>query len=196
MKNIIKLIIILISYSSYAQDPIININNWHGETPNNCYLKYIDNLLNPFEGTWVYTNGNTSLKIVLLKKTMTYRGGLYEDILIGEYQYIRDGEELFNSLSEIDVVLPFQINHHIAGNYLPKTPTPFSDYTTDNFRVNLFFREDNGFGCNIEVRKTSVDGVEAIQIFKVSRPPLRTNGIDYPGSAMVKDGFYTLVKLP
>jgi hypothetical protein len=196
MKNIIKLVIILIGFSCKAQSPVINLAERDGSRISNAYYKDIDNLLNPFEGTWVYTDGSTSFKIVFLKKEMTYRGNYYEDILIGEYQYIRNGEELFNSLSEVDVVLPFEINHHIAGNNLPTTPTPFGDYTTDNFRVKLCFEEDNGFGCNINVRKTVVSGVEAIQIFKVSRPPLRKNGVNYPGNAMIKDGFYTLVKVP
>lgn len=196
MKNILNLFIILTFWNCNSQSPIVDLNDWNGQTPANIYIKDVNNVLNPFEGTWLYTSGSTTLKIKLKKITMFYNTLYYEDLLIGEYQYVKNGDELFNSLSEIDVILPFQTNHNIAGNLLQTTPSPFKDYTTDNFRVRLYLKEDSLYGCAVDIRKTVSNGVEAIQILKRSRPPLMKNGQDYALAPMIPDGFYTLVKVP
>lgn len=196
MKNILKIFILLTFWNCHAQSPIVDLNDWNGQTPTNIYIKDVNNVLNPFEGTWLYSSGNTTLTIKLKKITMFYNTQYYEDLLIGEYRYVKNGDELFNSLSEIDVVLPFQTNHNIAGNLLQTTPTPFNDYTTDNFRVRLYLKEDSLYGCAVDIRKTVSNGVEAIQILKRSRPPLMKNGQEYTLAPMIPDGFYTLVKVP
>ena len=44
----------------------------------------INNYLDAFEGTYLYTNGNTSFRMVLVKKVQQYNGRYYEDLIIGE----------------------------------------------------------------------------------------------------------------
>ncbi|MFN4313275.1 MAG: DUF6705 family protein [Chitinophagaceae bacterium] len=46
-------------------------------------------------------NTNTSFKIVLVKKVQQYNGECYEDLIIGEYQYIVNGVEKVNTLSKL-----------------------------------------------------------------------------------------------
>jgi len=108
MKNIILTITIgLIFYNCKAQNPVFfmeDANVTKSKAPNNSYYKDANNTLNTFKGTWLYSNGNTSLKIILVKKEMYhYQAGTrsyYEDLLVGGYQYIKDGVEKINTLSD------------------------------------------------------------------------------------------------
>jgi hypothetical protein len=83
-----------------------------------AYYKDVNNLLNPFEGTYIYTSGSTTLKIVLVKKVLQYNSQYYEDLIIGEYQYIKDGVQIVNTLSEITTTYLNQRNHKIEGNLI------------------------------------------------------------------------------
>lgn len=101
-----------------AQTPIIDISQSRLGQPDGYYMKDINNLLNPFEGTYVYTNGTTSFKIVLVKKVQQYNGRYYEDLIIGEYQYIENGIEKANTLNQINTVYNDQRSHNIDGNLI------------------------------------------------------------------------------
>jgi hypothetical protein len=102
MKKIILIITIgLIFYNCKAQTPVLNMEiDTKYDAPNNSYYKDINNELNNFEGTWLYTNGSTSLKLKLVKSTQYFNGSFYEDLLIGGYQYIKDGVEKINTLTD------------------------------------------------------------------------------------------------
>ncbi len=102
--------------SCKAQNPIVDITESELGLPNGYYVKDKNNLLNQFEGTYIYTNGNTSFKILLVKKVQQYNGRYYEDLVIGEYQYIENGMEKVNTLFEINTVYNDQRSHNIDGN--------------------------------------------------------------------------------
>ena len=188
MKKILILILLTSTLQSKAQSPIIDLSDRDGTRIIGAYYKDVNNVLDQFEGTWIFEEEFTILKIVLIKKTMSYHSGCYQDLLIGGCYYYKNGQTLINNLNQINTILPFEMNHSIAGNQLPTTPTPFYDYTADNFRVNLFFDEPSPtLGGEIEVRKTTVNGLEAIQILK------RCSTLNNLPSAL-KDGFYTLIK--
>lgn len=60
----------IIASAGKAQNVVMNLKD-KGNEPfptTNYYFKDIDNVLNPYVGTWVYTNGNTTLKINFIKK--------------------------------------------------------------------------------------------------------------------------------
>ena len=89
------IILVLLSNTITAQSPIIDIEDYgKEESISGAYYKDIKNYFDDFTGTWIYTNGNTSLKIVLNKKTMRYTGKFYTDAVDGEYQYIENGVEV------------------------------------------------------------------------------------------------------
>ncbi|MDA9339446.1 hypothetical protein N9Q68_00585 [Polaribacter sp.] len=102
MKNIIIIItLVLTFFNCKAQSPVLNMEiDTKYDAPNNSYYKDINNELNNFVGTWLYTNGNTSLKIILVKSTQYFNGKFYEDLLIGGYQYIENGVEKINTLAD------------------------------------------------------------------------------------------------
>ncbi|AYN00261.1 DUF6705 family protein [Chryseobacterium sp. 3008163] len=117
MKTTFLLFIILISTFFKSQSVIIDIEESGFGKPAGYYRKDMNNLLDSFQGTYVYTNGNKSLKIVLKKMIQQPVSSHYEDIIIGEYQYIENGVEKINTLSNLNIVYSDQyLKHGIAGN--------------------------------------------------------------------------------
>jgi hypothetical protein len=115
MKKLYTIILFLIFVLHCgAQSPVITIENFDGNAIKGAYYKDSNNLLDPFVGTYIYTSGSNSLKLVLLKKAMSYDGYRYEDLLIGEYQYIENGVEKINTISNLNT--SFTGHHSIEGN--------------------------------------------------------------------------------
>lgn len=115
MKNIIKLAFTLLFVNCNAQ--IINLENQgsYRHYPQGAYFKDINNYLDPFTGTYIYTNGNTSLKIVFGKKIKD--NGLYsEDVIYGGYEYIVNGITIANTLPETLPTNTYAYNYYIYGN--------------------------------------------------------------------------------
>lgn len=117
--KIFKIIIItLLAITCKAQTPVIDISQSRFGQPDGYYMKDINNYLNPFEGTYIYSNGTTSFKVVLVKKEQQYNGRYYEDLIIGEYQYVENGIEKVNTLNQINTVYNDQRSHSIDGNWI------------------------------------------------------------------------------
>ena len=189
----IKIIIIIMfcHFAVNAQSPIIDLQAWEGNIIPGFYLKDVNNVLDPFVGTWLYTNGTTSLEIVLVKKIMKPFGRYYEDLIIGEYRYVLNGVEKFNSINNLNTVYHNESYHRIYGNHIPTTSSPFDEYFPGEVRLSLYF-EDN-LGGDMNVRKTMVGGLEAIQIFRICYHPSIRDGdpvIDPVGPT----GIFTLIK--
>jgi len=115
MKNIILIIAICLITFCNAQvpvgAPIIPMsNNWNADdlsiVNNGSYFKDDANKMNPWVGTWKYTNGNTEFKIVITKETgfhmtpLITGSGLdyYTDLLNGGYYYKENGVVKTNHL--------------------------------------------------------------------------------------------------
>ena len=101
MKAILKLILILIFFNCKAQviTPLYNDGTtpYDGIQPSR-YYKDVDNDFNPYVGTWKWQDGNNSLTIIFNKITNHFSGGQsYNDLLVGEYQYVENGNMLVNS---------------------------------------------------------------------------------------------------
>lgn len=122
MKKIFSLILlVIVFFNSNAQNPIFDITDFNNTSQDiyGAYHKDINNQLNTFEGTYVFELGNTSLKVVLQKKTMSsLNGTLYEDLIVGEYQYIVDGVQMINTLPQLSSTNPNKRNHSIDSNFI------------------------------------------------------------------------------
>jgi len=164
MRKIFLFIVIITTISCKAQSPIVDIDNWDGDSQANAYYKDINNYFNDFVGTWVYTNGTTSFKIVLQKKTMAYTGKFYMDYMIGEYQYIENGVEKINTLPNLSQPRL----HSIVGSTLldnsasarPYCPTCPSDER--RLKVTLKDRPRKLSG-QFTLKKTMVGGQPALE---------------------------------
>lgn len=115
MKKIFLVFILSVSFFK-SQTSTIDIQDDYLNQGDGFYRKDINNLLNKYEGTYLYTNGNTSLKVTLVKKNHQYNGRYYEDYIIGEYQYILNGIEKINTLNQINTIYNNKKKHKISGN--------------------------------------------------------------------------------
>lgn len=169
MKQIIILTVLFLTFlNCKAQSPILNMEiDAEIDAPDNSYYKDVNNVLNDFEGTWLYTNNNTSLKITLVKSTMHFNGKYYEDTIIGGYQYIENGVEVVNTLSDANNP-SLGISASIDGNLIFNDCTflPVDDCTDGEKRLGLSIDDpnsDNHYG-DLIVHKRAVNDQEAIKI--------------------------------
>ncbi|MBC7525001.1 MAG: hypothetical protein H7239_11250 [Flavobacterium sp.] len=182
-----------------AQTSVVDIAQRFGETATGVYYKDLNNLLNPFEGTYLYTSGNTSFKITLVKVVQQYNGRYYEDLLIGEYEYIENGVLKVNTLPELTTVYNDQRSHNIDGNSIiynndrawkcplcatgeKRLETSIRDASTDSYAL-LF------------MRKVMAGSQEALSI-KISQVTMTSYqvGTTPPPAFSLPFGEYTLIK--
>ena len=115
MNKILKLSVLLITFSIQSQIVTIDSDvNCTREIPN-AYYNDTNNYLDPYIGTWQYLNGN-ELFIIKLRKVYSVNNLNSEDMLIGEYQYIDS-----NGIEKINTLAKFNLNnnqyfHTIIGN--------------------------------------------------------------------------------
>ncbi|MCK7590503.1 hypothetical protein M0G43_07965 [Subsaxibacter sp. CAU 1640] len=88
--------------SCKSQSPVVGLDAYRHNTVDGAYFKDLNNELNKFEGTWVCNISGMTFTIKILKKTMVFNGKDYEDILIGEYKYVENGNEVINTLANIN----------------------------------------------------------------------------------------------
>ena len=202
MKNIIKIIILTISLNCYSQTQIIDIMGDDGSAITNAYYKDVNNLLNTFEGTWIYSNGNTSLKIIIVKKVQQYNGRYYEDLIIGEYEYQVNGIMKISTLNKLNNNYSNQRSHSISGNSIINNNNnnrPIcNDCIANEKRLRTGFEDPlrDSYGTMI-LKKTTHLGIEAIQI-KIRLSGYGTPWIDGqpqpPTDFTVPAGEYILIK--
>lgn len=198
MKRTIFLLILALGFSNVkSQSVTIDISKSGLNQPNNYYRKDINNVLNQFEGTFLYTSGNRSFKIIFEKKIKQYNGSYYEDLIIGEYQYIVGGVEQFNTLSNLNVVYNNQyIKHSIAAN------SPIENNNREWKCTQCIANEKRLRGkivdkstdriASIFLRKTIIGGQEVLQV-KISQVRPDFENTNSPDFSLPK-GEFTMVK--
>lgn len=111
MKNTFYIIVLSLftSLTIQAQTPTQTVDLYDydynlGYATNGVYYKDTQGYFNQYLGTWLYTNGTTSLKITFQKKYFIQQnsGTYFTDNLIGEYEYIVNGVTVFNTLSNLN----------------------------------------------------------------------------------------------
>lgn len=213
MKNTMIIIIVICGfYTCKAQSPILDLhdNDLYFGDVNNAYYKDIEGFYNQFVGTWVYTSGNTMLKVKFKKKDMFYRvsaNAFYADYLVGEFQYIENGVEKANTLSNLDIDHTDIFNYNIISiarvdlTGFPKC----NDCPTGTVRMSMMFDEpandDMTLTAAFVMRKVVENGVEKIKVqFQMEELASNVNKTnwDLPSTARkhtIPYGDYTLVKV-
>ncbi len=197
MKNILTLTLVL--FATACQSQIINIKDDDGSGIANAHYADIDNILGPFEGTWLYTNGDTTLKIILLKKIDHFNSKYYEDVIIGGYEYKVGNTTLISNLNDINTPFLNSFEKGIGGNNIKNNNgyPPCPDCSVGEKRLLLMFSEfsTNMYGT-ILIKRTLISGQEAIkvvirvgEIVQVVGNPLP------PDDFIVPSGEYTLTKV-
>ena len=195
--RIMKLLFLLLfAIASKAQSPVIDITDSAMGQPDGYYVKDIDSLLNRFEGTYLYTNGSTTLKMILVKKIQQYNGRYYEDLIIGEYQYIEDGVEKINTLSEINTIYNNQGLHKIAGrqivnNNFRMLKCPSCSPNEKRFHCSIKDPSTNRF-ARMTMRRVT-EGTQELMIVTISHPSRGNNDPAEPEFSLPLEEF-TLIK--
>ena len=142
MKNILTSVLLFATLiACKAQSPIVDIENkpYFTDTQENAYYKDINNFYNDFEGTWLATNGNKTLKIVLLKETQLYTGKFYTDYVSGEYEYKENGTTVINTLSNTNSnLIGISASSLLKSNYKP----PCNDCLPTKRRLSVIFSDN------------------------------------------------------
>lgn len=94
-----------------------------------------------FVGTWQYIVGNDSLTIVLQKKTMVPYKVFFEDLLVGEYEYILSGTTVVNTIHLLNNSSIPVVEHNIIGRRIvPNNAQPIcTDCNSSDRRFKLYF---------------------------------------------------------
>ncbi|MCX8534697.1 DUF6705 family protein [Chryseobacterium luquanense] len=203
MKNIFIIFILFFTPLFKSQSVIIDIEESGFGKPSGYYQKDLNNLLDPFQGTYIFSNGNTSFKIVLKKMIKQYFASHYEDMIIGEYQYIENGLEKANTLSNLDIVYSDQyLKHHISGNSILWSNSrlwkcPQCNPNEKRLAVRL---NDNisGRRADFLMRRTAINGQEVLQvkIYNISSNVINVDDsstLNEPPFALPK-GEFTMIK--
>lgn len=165
MKKYIFILIITFSSTVYSQ--IINIIDDNGITVQGAYYKDVNNLLNQFEGTYVFQNNNTNLKIVLEKRENQNNGLYSEDLIVGGYQYSYNNQILINTLLNLSSNSPYNYDYKIYGNnILNNNHFPIcQECVINEKRLRLSFSDPiRKIYGNLIIRKVNINGQNAIKI--------------------------------
>lgn len=198
-KHIYFTLFFLATIACQGQSPVFDIMDVR-EGPENSYYKDTKGLLDGYDGTYVYTNGTSSIKITLKKKVLSY-GYYYQDLIVGELQVIKDGVELHNSLNNINVnYTDEEINHLIEGNFIVTgTQLGCPDCSPTEKRLRLGYidpRSESILG--LDIRKTTVNGVPALNVEVFSKGDIRIVNADNPGPPqlpfIISRGNYLMIK--
>jgi len=198
MKNILITLCIFIAYTS-CKAQIVPLNSTQPAFVRDSgeYYKDVNNEYDPFTGTWVYQNGATSITLVLEKEINIYDqdANYHYDILIGEYEYIQNGQEIINTLPNIIDQNITDYSHNInGGNFLGSQNAPVCDECGINeIRVTVSMSVPNTYGVGYRVifRHIIVNGIEQLEAtFYDNTSNLRTEGVELPFDT----GEYTFIK--
>lgn len=201
MKNLFIIVFAATFYNCTAQIHTVSLEN-KGECQSGYYHKDINNTLDPFVGTWIYTNGATELTFILKKIVNNNNGYCTEDLLVGEYRYIENNVTLINTLFSIDATyLPENIyDHAIAGNTVldyQRWP-PCNDCEIEEKRLRLRISDNiKDVAALLVLRRIIVGGQPAITAliqFDGIRQIDDIN-VEFVGST-VPNGNYVLIKQP
>lgn len=109
MKNLIIIIASLFFINCKAQTSVVPLYDRpanYGDIAD-AYYKDFGDLHGQFVGTWIYTNGTTSIKVVFEKRNKVFQNSspiaFYVDRLVGEIQYFDTGVEKLNTLNNLTI---------------------------------------------------------------------------------------------
>lgn len=170
------------------------------------YYKDTYNDFDKFVGTWKYTNGSTSLTIVLQKKiqhTVYKNNGAYYDMdfIIGGYKYIENGVEKINTLSQLTENFDYVYSYHIAGSYIAGPQSYLCLDCNPNDRVLfLLFTDPNrhiqGYEPQMLFKRVDSGGIQKLELnFRTISGGWEEEGVD-PGFTQytIPFGEYILIK--
>jgi len=198
IKNTLLILIILGLYTSCkAQTIIVPIGSGeHIENDPSYYKKDINNEFNKFQGTWKYQNGNTEITLKLKKEEHYQLSNEYnfEDLLVGEYQYIESGVEKANTFLDFNNPNISGYSHKISGGVYKHV---LPNYCIDNsniaeIKVWLIINHptDEFAEGRVILRYINENGVEKLEACIYDLTTLGDNDVKLD----IPDGYYVFIK--
>ena len=147
-----------------------------------AYYKDLTNVHDQYIGTWLYTNGNTSLKLVFQErehvKSLPNKEGafFYEDWLIGEGQYIENGTLKWNSLPNLsasqstdevtvrDHVSFYNISYTRERVFCPECAPGERRLKMHWLALDSNFNSINSMGYTVLLRRFFENGIEKLKV--------------------------------
>lgn len=114
MKNLIILIISLITTVFHAQEqivPLTDLGEINEQENVTYYYKDINGDLNKFLGTWIYQDTNKELIVTFYFNEHTESGGTYYDEIYAKFKYTENGLIIYDTLLDISD----DAKYHIFG---------------------------------------------------------------------------------
>ncbi|MGV7105575.1 DUF6705 family protein [Flavobacterium sp. U410] len=93
----------------------VALNTYYEDVNIGAYFKDLDNEMDKYVGTWQYTHGTDTLTIVLQKNIHVFDGEYYEDLLVGEYRFVNNNQEIVNTLPRFSDFSILGRKHLISG---------------------------------------------------------------------------------
>ncbi len=141
MKKLILTLAIFFNFCANAQS-IVDICSGESlfDLPTGSYRKDINNELNKFNGTWIWTNGSDVVTFKLQKVINQYftEYDAYGDYMIGNYKYTKNN----GSIEVVNTILtPSKFN--FAGNLLPEFHPMYAICPENETTINFTFEDIN-----------------------------------------------------
>lgn len=166
------------------------------EHSQNYYLKDSSNEFDKFIGEWKYQNGN-SVFVLRLKKEVQYQTpfNYFRDLLVGEYQFIENGVEIINTLSNLDNTSINGRYHKINGGaYLRRLPSYCNDNSTSQeikIEVQIEDPNDSFTEGRLILRHIIENGIEKLEVCLLDESSMAASETS---RLAIPDGFYVFVK--
>ena len=198
MKQLLNIALLITLFSCKAQTIIVPIGSGDNIKDNQSYYeKDVNNEFGKFEGTWKYQNGSTQITFKLKKEThyQISSDSYYEDLLVGEYQYIENGAEIANTLSDFSNPSVLGYSHKISGrgfnHFLPNNCTDNSEVAEIKIRLFLRHPTEEYTEGRVILRYVDDNGTEKLQacIYDYT-----TMGNIQDARIDIPDGYYVFVK--
>jgi hypothetical protein len=148
MKQLIILTAILIATACKGQTPVYTLGEIRNETPDGCYVKDNNNILNKFTGTWIFSQNGNTFTVTLNKGLMVPIADHFRDDIQGKYKYVVNGNTVVNT-------------ENFTGNN-SKIRFTFLNYGTE--KIALFFDDPERpkIGAKVYLTYSNVGGIEKL----------------------------------